>query len=232
LTAQAKDMLLLDGRPHWLQSLPLQPYLDDRNIHLREFAEYESTGLWRGYRAVWEIVDNRLYLIGLLDCRDQPFDPSIVFGDRRLPIAAEWFSGRLEIGQGEALTYFHMNWGHSYSTVLRLYLEHGIVMARRRYDQTRRLRQQFDQFVASNPNWHDILVEEARSSLQPLGGLTAAGVKALGRPELQADGNLSTWPSGLTDEEWTEMATALLQHCRRVPASVSPAEIPTQQGLA
>lgn len=221
MTAQVQDLLLLDGRHEWMQSLPLQACLDERNIQLRDFCRSTSSSLRRGYQAVWEIVDKRLYLIGLLDCEGQPLDPSIVFADRPLPIAAEWFSGRLEIGQGDALGYFHMNWGHSHSTVLRLYLKHGQVVARRRYDQTWLLRRHFDRWVAANPNWRDILQARARASLQPLGGLTAAGIKALRRPELEAHADMQTWPAGLTEDESAQIASYLLPHCRRVGAGVT-----------
>lgn len=224
MTAQASELLLMDGRVEWLQCLPLQGYLDERNVDLRAFATRQLTALYRGYQAVWEMVDERLYLIGLLGADDCPLDPGIVFGDRPLPIAADWFTGRLEVGQGEALTYFHMGWGQEYSTLLRLYLKQGRVVARRRYDQTRLLRRRFDSFVAANPNWHEILVEEAEragAGRGPLGGLTAAGVKALGRPELEAEGLLETWPGGLTDDETAEIAGRLVRHCVRAPGGVA-----------
>jgi hypothetical protein len=117
-----------------------------------------------------------------------------------------------------------MGWGHEYSTSLRLYLKDGRVMARRRYDQTRLLRRQSDRFVAAHPNWLEILkaeAEEARSGRGPLGGLTAAGVKALGRPELVGKSVVETWPGGLTDEEWGEVASRLLRHCVRAPGGAA-----------
>jgi hypothetical protein len=224
MTAQAKELLLLDGRAEWLQCLPLQGHLEERKIDLRNFGTRWSTGLYRGYQGIWEIADNHLYLIGLLDADECPVDPAIVFDHRQLPIAADWFSGRLEVGQGEALTYFHMGWGHEYSTLLRLYLRQGRVVARRRYDQTRRLRRHFERFVAANPNWLEILKEEAEvthSGRGPLGSLTAAGVKALGRPELAGEGVMETWPAGLTDDEWAEVASRLLQHCVRAPGGAA-----------
>lgn len=224
MTAQANEFLLLDGRAEWLRCLPLQGYLDERNIDLRSFGTRWSTGLYRGYQGVWEIADEHLYLIGLLDADECPLDPAVVFGDRRLPIAADWFSGRLEVGQGEALTYFHTGWGHEPSTLLRLYLKQGCVVARRRYDQTRLLRRHFDRFVAAHPNWLEILKDEAddaRSGRGPLGGLTAAGLKALGRPELQAEGVVETWPADLTPDEWAVISGRLLRHCVRAPGGVA-----------
>lgn len=217
MTAQAKELLLLDGNFEWTSSLPLTRCLAERRIDMRDHAQRWSSGCWRGYEAVWEVADDHLYLIGLLQPDEQPHDTAIVFGDRRLPIRADWFSGRIEIGQGEALTYFHMNAGHSHSTVLRLYVQQGRVLARRRYDQTWLLRRQFERFVAANPDWLEILKAEAADILQPLGGLTAAGVKALGRPELESPEVQRTWPGGLTDAETAEIAARLLRHCTRVP---------------
>jgi len=232
MTAQAEELLLLDGRCEWLQSLPLQGYLDDHKIDLRQFNTRLSSSLWRGYRASWEIADERLYLIGLVDCVDHPFDPGIVFPGRSLPIAADWFSGRLALGQGEALTYFHMGWGHEYETMLRLYFERGRLVARRRYDQTRLLRRRFDRFVTAHPDWLQVLVDEARCSLQPLGGFTAAGLRALQRPELEVQGIVSTWPGSLTDEEYAEIAGDMLEHCTRPPGGCALAIRPTSGASA
>ncbi|MEN9627315.1 MAG: hypothetical protein RJA10_542 [Pseudomonadota bacterium] len=216
MTAQAKELILLDETFEWTYGLPLEPYLAEHGIDMRQIARCRSSGCWRGYEAVWEIAGDDLYLIGLLEPDGQPYDPAVVFGDRPLPIRADWFSGRIEIGQGDALTYHHMNAGHSHSTVLRLYVRCGRVVARRRYDQTRLLRRHFERFVAANPNWLEILEAEARDDLQPLGGLTAAGVKALGRPELEREGLQSTWPGGLSSAETAEIAACLLRHCTRV----------------
>ncbi|MFO1287548.1 MAG: hypothetical protein U1F49_14100 [Rubrivivax sp.] len=220
MTAQAEELLLLDGRYEWLQSLPLQPYLDERGIDFRA-AYWCSTALWRGYEAVWEMVDERLYLVGLLDGREHPIDPGLAFGDRPLPIAADWFSGRLDIGQGDSLMYFHMGWGATYSRELRLYLKQGRVVARRHYDQTRRLRRRFDRFVADNPDWLEILRAQARDSLGPIGGLTAAGIKALGRPELEAEGMPAPWPDALSSEDLAAIAERRLQHCKRAPQRIA-----------
>jgi hypothetical protein len=88
----------------------------------------------------------------LLDCNERPFDIRMVFGEKSLPIHADWFSGRLEIDRGEPLSYHHMGWGFETTERLRLYVKDGRVVARRRYDQAKLLRRRFAKSMQSDPN--------------------------------------------------------------------------------
>jgi hypothetical protein len=222
MTAQTEEFLLLDGTYQSMQCLPLEGYLEERNIDPRQFTEGLSTALWRGYQGLWEIAHGRLYLIGLLDAFEKPIDPHFVFPDRSLPIAADWFSGRIDVGEGEILMYTHMGWGNRYSTRLSLYVKHGRVVARRRYDQARLLRRRFDRWAQEDPEWIEGLRAQASTGRSPLTWLTPAGIKALGRPELATTDLAFDTSLDPTDQETTEWAESLLRHCTRVPADAPP----------
>src|SRR6185295_3289048 len=63
MTAQAPDVIILDGQPFSLQSTPLQQYFDQ--IKWRPSFSFRSTTNHRGYVARWEIFGRRLFLTGL-----------------------------------------------------------------------------------------------------------------------------------------------------------------------
>ena len=165
MTAQTSEYLLLDGRFEILHSLPLEPYLEPRGIDIRELSSDFSTGLWRGYVGIWEVFEGDLFLIGLFDYNDEPVNLASVFGDRQLPIRADWFTGRLQIDRGERLTYWHMGWGSQYAERLRLYVEQGRVVARRRYDQRKVLRRHYNANFERNEEFRRQLAEKGSTAL-------------------------------------------------------------------
>ena len=191
MTAQSSEILLYEGRPEMLRSLPLDHYLEERKLHMRDLSDGYSTALWRGYVGVWELADDTLYLCGLFDFMGEPFDPSLVFGDQRLPLRADWFSGVLNLERGDRLTYVHMGWASMYSQRLRLYVERGRIIRRRRFDQTKVLRRRFalqmkdEEFVAA-------MGKNPLRECAPLWGFTSAGLAALGYKE--PPGDMSVWP--------------------------------------
>ncbi len=66
---------------------------------------FVSNALWRGYVGRWEIVDDRLYMVGINAAafRGEPFPLELLFpgfGDR---VFAHWYSGTLRVPQGRLL---------------------------------------------------------------------------------------------------------------------------------
>lgn len=212
MTAQTSEILLLDGQFEQLHSRPLDAYLEPRGIDIRALSNGFHTGLWRGYVGIWEVFENELFLIGLLDYCDQPIDPATVFGDQQFPIRADWFSGRLEIDRGERLSYFHMGWGSQYAERLRLYVDHARVVARRRYDQRKVLRRRYNANFEMYEEFRQQLAEKGSSVLGPLGGLTEAGLKVLGRPPFPDE---ELWPAEASEDEMAEWLRPQLLHCTR-----------------
>ena len=212
MTAQTSEILILDGRFEQLHSLPLDHYLEPRGIDIRALSNGFHTGLYRGYVGIWEVFEDELFLIGHLDYLDEPIDPATVFGDQQFPIRADWFNGRLEIDRGERLSYFHMGWGSQYAERLRLYVEHARVVARRRYDQRKVLQRRYDANFEMYEDFRQQLAERGSSAFGPLGGLTAAGLKVLGRPPFNDE---EPWPAGLSEDEMAQLVRPLLLHCTR-----------------
>ena len=171
-----------------------------------------DTGLWRGYVGLWEVFHGHLFLIGLVDYLHEPIDSARVFGDARYPIRANWFSGRLEIDRGERLTYYHMGWGSQYAERLRLYVEDGFVVARRRYDQRKVLLRQFNANRAEYEAYRQRLIEQGQPAVGALNGFTAAGLKVLGQEPFD-DGE--PWPEGPSEEEMAQWILPMLKHCSR-----------------
>lgn len=88
------------------------------------------TALWRGYVGTWEIVDGRLYLIGLEAILGDGGKASLAtlfpaFPDR---VFAHWFSGRIRVPQGKLLKYVHGGYGSTYERELFFDIERGVVV--------------------------------------------------------------------------------------------------------
>ena len=212
MTAQTSEILLLDGHFEHLHSCPLDAYLEPRGIDIRAMSNGYSTALWRGYVGLWEVFDNSLFLIGLLDFQDQPIDPAAVFGELRFPVNADWYSGRLEIDRGDRLSYYHMGWGSQYAERLRLYVEHGRVVARRSYDQRKVLLRRFNANLHEYEDYRRQVAEHGPSQLGPLGGFTAAGLKVIGQSPVDTG---EPWPDGMSQGEMAEWVLPMLNHCVR-----------------
>lgn len=212
MTSQTSEILLLDDRFELLHSLPLDPYLELRRIDIRAFSGGYCTGLYRGYAGLWEVFNDSLFLVGLLDIYDDPIDPEKVFGDLRLPILADWYCGRLEVDRGECLYRAHRGWGGQYAERLRLHVEHGHVVARRRYDQRKVLLRRFNAQFKEYEDFRQQIAEHGSSPIGPLGGYTAAGLKVIGQPPFEQG---EPWPDGMTDQEIAAWVEPRLAHCVR-----------------
>lgn len=177
-TAQAPDMLILDGKEVPLFENPLEfLWVDEAGTPVllsAVFAEPPTTpegrkqmeafygrrpevfrkgvwssGNWRGYVATWQIDGDRLMLsrIERLRVRRNPeaatnvdADPDIremveipiekVFPGGKLPVFAEWYSGKLRVPQGEMIDYVHMGYGSRYARDTFLDFKNGMLVSR------------------------------------------------------------------------------------------------------
>jgi len=89
-----------------------------------------STALWRGYVGSWEIVDDRLYLIGLNGTLEDGSKASLatIFPEFPERVFAHWYSGMIRIPQGKRLEYVHMGYGSIFERDLLLDVERGVVV--------------------------------------------------------------------------------------------------------
>ncbi len=127
MTAQAPDVLILDGEALPLFTNPLEAHLE-QCVGERPFVS-RHTANWRGYVATWEIRDGALWLVRLrgwhislrprtpvapteelpgLDGPDVPL--SQLFAGQAGAVKATWYSGTLRVPKGERLAGLHMGY--------------------------------------------------------------------------------------------------------------------------
>lgn len=108
MTAQVTEALLIDGERLSMQTHPLEPWFVLAGIR----SPFVCAVTWnrRGYRGTWELVSDRLYLVGLSgtfspDVPDLDFSEGSVatlFPDFPERVFAHWYTGTLLAG-GAAL---------------------------------------------------------------------------------------------------------------------------------
>ena len=131
MTAQFTENLLYEGEAVSMCSNPLSDYFEMGGISPR--FESTCTALWRGNVGSWEVIDKRLYLIGLQGTLEDGTDASLatIFPEFPSRVFAHWYSGTIRIPQGRQIEYVHMGYGSTYERDLFLDLERGVVMATR-----------------------------------------------------------------------------------------------------
>jgi len=131
MTAQFAEKLRYQGEQVAMFTNPLSDYF--KLAGLNPGFESKCTALWRGYVGKWEIVDDRLYLIGLNAALENGSQATLDtffpgFPDR---VFAHWYSGSVRIPQGERLRYVHMGYGSVFERDLFLDIERGVVVTTR-----------------------------------------------------------------------------------------------------
>lgn len=176
-TAQAGDILVLNGKKVSIFTNPLEPFLQ-QNPRALPKSKIESTGNWRGYVATWQVKDNLFMLknIEILDAntergQNESFLSSIklrsvmstVFPGQ-MEVLAEWFTGHVIIPEGELVNYVHMGYASTYEKYIILRVEKGIVTRWSAVDDAGFVRfrnAQFDEFKRT---------EEYRRALSEMDG--------------------------------------------------------------
>ena len=130
-TAQAPDLIKVDGSTYDLLTNPLTPFLVEHAGCLPE-TDIISTGNYRGYIAMWAIRGGKLFVEDVTvpaSDRDLPAMRAL-FGDEA-PRAATWFSGHLIIATGELVEYVHLGYGSTYGSYIVATVIEGQVRERR-----------------------------------------------------------------------------------------------------
>jgi hypothetical protein len=127
MTAQIGERLTYDGREVSMCTEPLGDYFAFGG-HNPEF-EFTCTALWRGYVGTWEIVGDRLYLVGLTGTLKDGAEATLesVFPGYPDRVFAHWYSGTLRIPEGKQLEYVHMGYASTYERDCFLMIEKGVV---------------------------------------------------------------------------------------------------------
>lgn len=111
MTAQIPESLHFQGEDLALCTNPLDSYFSLGGAK-PAFAD-TSTALWRGYIGRWDIVDGRLYLVGLSGTLEDgtPASLETVFPGYGQRVFAHWYTGTLRLPQGRRPKYVHMGYG-------------------------------------------------------------------------------------------------------------------------
>lgn len=127
MTAQISEQLLYLGEKHSLCDEPLAMYFE-LGGNKPDF-ESPSSALWRGYIGSWEIVGDRLYIVGLVGHLKGGIKANLatVFPNYPDRVFAHWFSGKVRLPQGKQLKYVHMGYGSVYERDIFLHFENGIL---------------------------------------------------------------------------------------------------------
>jgi hypothetical protein len=129
MTAQIGEILEYEGETYSMCTEPLGQYFA---VGGREpgFA-WTSTANWRGYVGEWQILDGRLYLIGI---EGELKDGSTATLETVFPgfpdrVFAHWYTGTIRIPQGKLLNYEHMDYESTYERDLFLEIEKGCLLS-------------------------------------------------------------------------------------------------------
>ena len=134
MTAQISDKIIYNGKECKMHSNPMESYFAKYPAK-RPKGDVQSTALWRGYVATFEIRDNQLclkdiviqtstqtapkhYEYGWKSVRDDIF-PNQDF------IKIDWLTGTLVLPSGKVVNYVHMGYASSYEHYTLLEIENG-----------------------------------------------------------------------------------------------------------
>lgn len=139
MTAQFSDSIMYKGELYGIANEPFEEYLKTRpDIQYNGYC----SACWRGYIAKWEIIGDKLFLIGLNEFqfgKEEPIikEKSYNFNDifpNQDKVFADWYSGELKIPQGEVLKYVHACYASIYEKEVHLDIKEGVVVGEREVD--------------------------------------------------------------------------------------------------
>lgn len=139
MTAQVPDILICRGERLDLCADPLERYFDPWVVtpvyprHPRPAFAGSSTACWRGYVASWEIIEEKLYLVGIEgdmwigEKLDQlvPITIERIFQGRSAPIFANWVRDELRCPEGRLLQYIHAGFASTFERDRLFVVDHG-----------------------------------------------------------------------------------------------------------
>ncbi|EMB17566.1 putative secreted protein [Rhodopirellula europaea 6C] len=155
-TDQVWDKVVVEGKQQYVREHPLAGYWTREN---RPRFDPISTANWKGYTTRWEIRDSTLYLTSFDATIDgQPVDPESIFGEGKLPIPANWFTGKLTVLRRG----FPVPFDKPHFASASLYLIERGKVCQMRYESRMRfelpqgrheftLKRESGQFIVSNP---------------------------------------------------------------------------------
>ena len=153
MTAQASDILIYKENEHALVTYPFDAYIKLKGIKFT----WTQTDNYAGYLARWEIVEDKLWLIGLagnLVISDVPprrakrIDMQYLFPNQER-VFAEWFSGEILLRDGEMLHSVHSGHAQIYERDIYMNFEEGKLISEKVEDNAEFFKKAFRNFLAS-----------------------------------------------------------------------------------
>ena len=141
MTAQVTETLRYNGEELALCEQPLSDYFELAGV--APPFEAPHTALRRGYEGIWEIVDDRLYLIGLegWSKTEGRVGLDFLFPDFPDRVFAHWINGTLRATRGKQLQYVHAGFASVYEQDVFFRFDDGtfksVVVKDNSIDQTR-----------------------------------------------------------------------------------------------
>lgn len=131
-TGQEPDHLFYKGKTEIIFNNPLESYFNKQRPKPKTlFTNSVCSAIWRGYIATWEIKENTLYLVKMVEgrCDKKPVVIPLnkLFAGEKKAIKADWFSGKLRIQQGKQLRYVHYGYETFYEKEVVLTIEKGLL---------------------------------------------------------------------------------------------------------
>lgn len=137
-TAQIPDYLVHNGITYALHVNPMEEYFSEYPER-RPQSAWRSSALWRGYVAIFEIIDNELFVVDIqvqsvlstqLELETGKFNTEWVNvtaeclnGENRKKVS--WFNGLLVLPHGELINYVHMGYQSTYEYYKIIEIENG-----------------------------------------------------------------------------------------------------------
>ena len=142
-TAQYPDKIVYGGKEYSLHSNPLEEYFE-KYPDKRPKGGLNSTALWRGYVATFEVQDGQLFLkdieIEFWDTTSKKkYDTkwkSVIkeVFPNQLNLKIDWLTGLLVIPYGKLVNYVHMGYGSTYENYLLLEMDKGDLKKEKKFD--------------------------------------------------------------------------------------------------
>ena len=141
-TAQFPEILIYEGEKVGIYSEPLEQYFNKDHPKPLKWMQATCSAIWRGYLGTWEIKNDKLYLIKVVEggCgNDSPEIPlSKFFPGKKSPIFAEWYTGTLVVPEGKVLNYVHMGYQTTYEKELHIKIIKGKVVGKKTIDNRKK----------------------------------------------------------------------------------------------
>ncbi|WKZ58844.1 MAG: hypothetical protein QY309_13305 [Cyclobacteriaceae bacterium] len=130
-TGQTGELIIYKGDTLTMLCEPLETFLqkhEPREKFHPFLKDGCSTALWRGYVGLWEIKEDRLFLIDVFACGDRKQSiKENIFKGQPSKIPAEWYTGPLFIEKGKVIRYNHMGYDRHYETEFIVSVKDGKV---------------------------------------------------------------------------------------------------------